>query len=244
MTGYIRVNTMKNIISSVKTLLTAPFGEELAATVVLHQRIAAHTYHVRLASEALRHLPYVPGYTVDVRLGGPDAPHRKYSVWNYEPEAGLLDLAICTFSAGAGAHWVQRLRVGMAVRLRHPRGKLTLLDGYDTYYLLGDATALGHLYELHRNLRLKQQAVGCVYLHEAADLYADLDGSYPLPHRVFQPLRPEQVVAHMRELLPPAPGHDVAYITGDPATCVALTRLLREEWGLPPQQVRTKPFWR
>ncbi len=234
---------MRDILSPVKTLLAAPFGGELTASVVAHRRVAAHTYHVRLVGEALRQLPYVPGYTVDVLLGGSGAPHRKYSVWNYEPAAGLLDLAICTFSAGAGARWEQ-LRVGMPVLLQPPRGKLTLLDGYDTYYLLGDATALSHLYELHRNLRLNQQAVGCVYLHDEADLYADLDGSYPLPHHVFRPLRPEQVVARVRELLPPAPGHDVAYVTGDPATCVALTRLLREQWGLPPQQVRTKPFWR
>lgn len=236
---------MSKLLSSVKTILTSPFtGGELAATVVAHQRIAAHTYHVRLAGEALRHLPYVPGYTVQVLLGGPGAPDRKYSVWNYEPEAGLLDLAICTFSGGAGAHWVQRLRVGMPVLLQAPRGKLTLLDGYQTYYLVGDATALSHLYELHRNLRLSQQPVGCVYLQAEADLYPDLDGSHPLPHRVFQPLRPADVVAYVRELLPPTPGHDVAYLTGDPATCVALTRLFREEWGLPPQQVRTKPFWR
>lgn len=235
---------MQNIISAAKALLAAPFGGELVATVIMHRRVAAHTYHVRLVGEALRRLPYVPGYTVNVLLGGSGSPHRKYSVWNYEPEAGLLDLAICTFSGGAGAHWVQQLQLGAPVLLQPPRGKLTLLDGYDTYYLLGDATALSHLYELHRNLRLNQQAVSCVYLHDEADLYADLDGSYPLLHRVFRPLRPEQVVAHVRELLPPAPGHDVAYITGDPATCVALTRLLREEWGLPPQQVRTKPFWR
>ena len=222
----------------------SPLLVELAATVMAHARVAAHTYHVRLVGESLRHLPYTPGYTVDVLLGGPGAPHRKYSVWNYEPAAGLLDLAICTFSGGAGAHWVQRLRVGAPVLLSPPRGKLTLLDGFDTYYLLGDATALAHLYELHRNLRLSQHAVGFVYVHAAADMFADLDGSFPLPYQVCQPLRPAQVVAQVRELLPPAPGHDVAYITGDPTTCMALTHLLREQWGLPPQQVRTKPFWR
>jgi NADPH-dependent ferric siderophore reductase len=222
----------------------APPQQELAATVVAHSRVAAHTYHVRLRGESLRHLPYLPGYTVDVQLGGPSAPPRKYSVWNYEPETGLLDLAVCTFSGGAGAHWVQGLRVGAAVLLRPPRGKLTLLDGYNTYYLLGDVTALAHLYELHRNLRLSQEAVGFVYAHAAADVFADLDGSFPLPYQVVHPLRPAKVVAQVRELLPPAPGHDVAYITGEPATCVALTHLLREEWGLPSQQVRTKPFWR
>ena len=145
---------MKNLLTSAQSLLAAFVAGELAATVVAHQRIAAHTYHVRLAGAALRHLAYVPGYTVDVLVGPAGAPHRKYSVWNYEPEAGLLDLAICTFSGGAGARWVQQLAVGAVVLLRPPRGKLTLLDGFDTYYLVGDATALAHLYELHRNLRL------------------------------------------------------------------------------------------
>ena len=235
---------MTNLFSVVKSLLTAPFGDELAATVTRHQRVAAHTYHVQLVGEALRHLAYVPGYTVDVQVGGASAPYRKYSVWNYETEAGQLDLAICTFSGGVGAQWVPGLRVGTLVRLRPPRGRLTLLDGYDTYYLLGDATALAHLYELRRHLQPGQRAVGGIYLHAEADLYADLDGGYPLPHCVVAPHQPTQVVAHVRALLPSTPGRDVAYITGEPATCVALTRLLREQWGLSPRQVRTKPFWR
>ena len=88
------------------------------ATVAQVQRVAAHTYRISLTGPALLDWLYVPGQTLNVFFGlglaGLAASLRKrtYSVWGYEAGRNQLELAVCTFSDGPGAHWAAQCQPG------------------------------------------------------------------------------------------------------------------------------------
>jgi NADPH-dependent ferric siderophore reductase len=91
-------------------------------------------------------MQYIAGFTVNIFLGNPNyetnCEDRKYSFWNYEPIHQIADFAICTFSKGKRAEWVQKLQQGDTIYFKPPRGKYFTDNGETNYLLIGDITSL------------------------------------------------------------------------------------------------------
>lgn len=88
--------------------------------VLEKKQISAHTFHLKIQSNYFAEMQYIPGFTMDIFLGNPiynlQIEKRKYSFWNYEPVCQVADFAICTFSNGKGAEWIQLLQAGNTVQ--------------------------------------------------------------------------------------------------------------------------------
>lgn len=221
-----------------------------SAEVVAVQHLGAHAYRLTLQGPALVGWAYTPGQTLNVFFGLAPAlaesslRERTYSIWGYDPVAGRLNLAVCTFSAGAGAHWAARCRIGDRVYFYGPGGKFLLDPTAPAYALLGDVSCLAHLYELRRHLPTGAPVVSVVHARHAADYFPDLDGTFPLQVVVADDFSATQYLSAAQEQglqsVPPA----LIYWGGPQATCVAGHRLLQHEWRWPSHLLKTKPFWK
>lgn len=221
----------------------------LQSGIVLEKKqIAAHTYHLKVRSEDFKKMHYVAGFTVDIYVGNPlnDARcvDRKYSFWNYEPVHHVADFAISTFSNGPGAKWIQNLRQGEPVFFKPPKGKLLADNSAENYLLIGDITSLSHLYEINRNLAVSKNVFSFIYAQKEADLFADIDNSFPFHHYIIAPLLTEMVMNRIIAQLPGSLNNTIAYIFGHPEICNRLHSYLKNERNMPVQNLRTKPFWK
>jgi NADPH-dependent ferric siderophore reductase len=216
-------------------------------TISRVQRIADHTYHITLHGPDLANLAYTPGNTLNVffDLSGPEAALRKrtYSIWHHDSVAGTVELTVCTFSDGPGARWARHCRPGDEVHLFGLGGKFLLDAAAPAYCLLGDVSALSHLYALRRPLLPMQQVFGFVHAHAQADCFPDLDGTLPLPFVVADQLSAAGVLAGLAAQGLGPEVECLYYIGGPKALCVETQRLLRQQWKVPVQRLKAKPFW-
>jgi NADPH-dependent ferric siderophore reductase len=221
-----------------------------AATVARVQRVAAHAYRLTLTGPALMDWPYVPGQTLNVFFGlhavGAAASLRKrtYSVWGYDAGRNHLELAVCTFSDGPGAHWAAQCRPGDPVQFYGPGGKFLLDPTAPAHAFLGDVSCLSHFYALRRQVPPGVPVVSVVHARHRADVFADLDGRFPLHVEVADTFAAADYLraaeAQGLRTGPPA----LVYWGGPAATCVEGHRLLQREWQWPAARLKTKPFWK
>jgi len=221
------------------------------ATVARAERIAAHAYRITLTGPALLDWAYVPGQTLNVFFGlgavGVAASLRKrtYSVWDYDAARQELELAVCTFSDGPGAHWAAQCQAGDTVHFYGPGGKFLLNTTAPAQVFLGDVSSLAHFYALRRQVPAGMPVLSVIHARHQDDVFADLDGTFPLHVEVAETLSAAQYLQAaeaqgLRTLL----GAQV-YWGGSEATCVAGHRLLQSSaWQWPPATLKTKPFWK
>lgn len=212
------------------------------------KQINRHVFHLKIQSPDFEKMEYIPGFTIDIFLGNcelsPDLETRKYSIWNYEPIHQIIDVAICTFSNGMGAHWVTTLKKDDLIYFKSPKGKLLVDDSANYYYLIGDITSLSHLYEINRNLSVDKKIFSFIYAYNKRDVFPDLDGSFPLDSYIINPLIPETVKQKINALEPKIEGNGIAYILGEPKTVIALHDYFKNEKQWDIKSLKAKPFWK
>lgn len=216
------------------------------AILTYKQQIAPHSYHVRLQSDALKGHRFTAGEHLRLFVGiGRDTAMnskvRTYSIWAFDSTTGTADLAVCTHSNGIGSTWIREVTVGKAIHYMGPKGKLVIDRAARSHLLIGDPSALSHLYAIRSQLSAAQQASGLLYTPDEADYYADLDGVRPfeLARLHYDPTqalidRAEQ----LKSTLPPAL---TIYLAGDMRVCQSLGRHFRQNWQH--AEVRVKGFW-
>lgn len=219
-----------------------------SGTVLENKQIATHTFHLKIQSDDFSKMQYVAGFTVDIFLGNPfydsNCENRKYSFWNYEPVYHIADFAICTFSNGKGAEWIQKLQQGDSIYFKPPRGKLLADNNAENYLLIGDITSLSHLYEINRNLAVSKTIFSFIYAEQQADFFADIDNSFPFNHYIIKPVPSHILVDKIISNLPENLNDTIAYIFGHPEICITLHNYLKNERNIHLQNLRTKPFWK
>lgn len=219
------------------------------ARVLSRRPIARQVEHLTIGGPELEGLPFVPGQHLRVRVahGGAAAfggMVRTYSIWNYEPASGTIDLAICTHSNGPGARWVRRLEAGDEILFSGPKGKFTVEDFAGVQLMIGDVSSLAHLYQIRRGLGPHRSVHGIIFLEGSQESFADLDGSQPFE---FVRLKGDPVLSLMRRiattesLLNSTPG--LVYLGGEGRICIRLQSYFRDALGWPRRQVKAKPFW-
>ncbi|MCP9752665.1 FAD-binding oxidoreductase [Ferruginibacter sp. HRS2-29] len=212
------------------------------------KQIAGHTFHLKIQSNDFNQMQYVAGFTVDIFLGNPlsqlDCEDRKYSFWNYEPLNNVADFAICTFSQGKGASWIQKLQQGDIIYFKPPKGKLLVDNNAGYYLMIGNITALSHLYEINRNLPQTKKTFSFIYTYRRQDIFADIDGSFPFNYYIINPLSADAVKSKIIQVLPKFEGKGIAYILGEPETCIALQHYFKNEKHWDSKSLKTKPFWK
>jgi len=212
-------------------------------------RLSASAYHIRLHSESLKSIDFTPGHFIrlGVGVGNNEASLkdkvRSYSVWNLDKTNGTMDLAIATHSNGIGAKWVENCEVGMEVSFTWKTGKFIQDNSADSYLMIGDLSALSHLYIINRHLPAEKQVESLLYSQNIEELYPDLNGEYPFNFYQMEQNPIERIKQKISEIIPSMKGLKMIYIAGDSRLCIALSKYLRQEMNWDTKQLKIKPFW-
>lgn len=219
------------------------------ASIVKKEQISASVYKIRIKSESIKKEVFVPGYFLRLGIGiGNDElafkdKVRSYSVWNIDQTEGFLDLAIATESKGIGANWVATCKEGDVVYFKWKKGKFLVDKTADSYLMIGDLSALSHLYILNRHLPETKQVHSVVYSQNSNDFFEDIDGTNPFNFYCLEQNSVSEILTKLKEIIPKMKGHKMVYIAGDSRVCIALNQYFKKELNWNTQQIKTKPFW-
>jgi NADPH-dependent ferric siderophore reductase len=210
--------------------------------------LGRHAFHIRIQSESFKTAAYVPGYFLRLFCGkGRDVALkdkiRSYSVWNYDRNKGSIDLAVCLHSDGPGATWAKECTIGDGIHFSWHQGKFIVDSSADYYVFVGDLSALGHLYEIRRNLPVTKKVVSIIYGEDEADFFPDIDHTHPFDFYTM-PVNPGLLLIDiLQQALQGQNGSGMVYIGGDSRVCVTLNQYFKQErkWGV--RQIKAKPFW-
>ena len=218
------------------------------ATVTYKAKVSPDTFHIKIKGDGFLGYTYTPGEHLRLFVGmdkdtALDQKLRTYSIWAHDATEGVVDIAICTHSAGIGATWVQQVAVGDMIHYMGPRDKLIIDPSGGAALMIGDASALSHLYAIRRGIPETKKVIGLIYADHKSDLYADIDGS--LPFRFLQlPLHPtEQIIKEINSVRDQLPSNTIAYLAGDARLCKDIGRYLRQDLNWDSWQVKSKGFW-
>ena len=148
-----------------------------------------------------------------------------------------------TQSNGSGAKWVEQRQIGDNVYFSWKKGNFILDESADSYLMIGDLSALSHLYIICRNLSKNKQVESIIYSQHIKELFTDIDGTNPF--NFFElPQNPiNEIISKVKEIVPKMNGKKIVYIGGDSRICVALNKYFKQELNWNPKQIKTKPFW-
>ncbi|SNQ51164.1 Siderophore-interacting protein [Frankia canadensis] len=233
----------------------------LRVQVAAVEPLAARTRRIVLAGAPLIDLPWTPGQSVSVLFVDPSAPgswlrnprdmKRSYSVWDADPTAGRLELAVYDHGGDSpGATWSRTVQPGDDVITTKPDGHLTARPDAAHHLFVGDDTAAVPLSAILRALPAGTEARAIFECDDPADELPppgarDATATFRTTwvHRkgasaASSPLLPRAVA----ELdLPEQPG--VAYVAGEARTVQSVRNHLVNDRGWPRRAVLTEPFW-
>jgi len=221
---------------------------EIFSGIILQKnKIAEHTYHIKIQSMDLSRIHYIPGFSIDIFLSNPYynplSEVRRYSFWNYEPVYHVADFAINTFSNGKGAQWVQTVQEGDTIFFKEPSSEISMNDTADHYFLIGDIIALSHLYEINRALSVSKQVSSFIYAEHQEDIFPDLDHSFPLETHIIESLDPQKIIELISLNFPEHKTNTIAYILGDSKTVSYIYNYLKDNPMYDISTIYIKSFW-
>ncbi len=236
----------------------------LKAVIISNEKIAAHTYHLKVQGEDIKNIDYTPGMHMKVVVDSSDdslqnIKLRSYSIWDFDSEKGTIDIAVCTHSSGLGSKWIEQAEAGNDFYF-FLKKTLIVDDSADNYFFIGDISTLGHFYKVNRALPKDKKVFSFMYGNET-DFFSDIDGTkpfdfYPLPSDKHLPAPIDFLIEKITNTLNElhfqnatankeltTGNYTIAYIGGDARVCAELTAFFTRKLGWHPTQIKMKSFW-
>ncbi|WP_179320123.1 siderophore-interacting protein [Winogradskyella helgolandensis] len=219
------------------------------ATIIEKVTLSKSAFRIRLQGDSIRKATFTPGAFLRMAVGiGKEELSmkdkiRSYSIWDIDKEKGTLDLAIATHSNGVGSQWTKDCKEGDIVHYKWKKGNFTADDSADSYIMIGDLSALSHLYMINRNIGKDKQIVSVIYNSDKSDFFSDIDGRFPFNFYELPEFPYHEIIVQLKEIIPTLKGKMIAYIAGDSRTCIALNHFFRKELHWDTKRIKTKPFW-
>lgn len=212
-------------------------------------QISESVYKIKIKSEDISNLEFAAGHFLRLGVGiGKDEISfkdkvRSYSIWDIDKKNKTIDLAIATDSKGIGAKWVENCTTDQTVYFKLKKGNFVVDDAADSYLMIGDLSAISHLYIIKRNLSADKQVESIIYSQTLNDLFADIDGNKPFNFYELKQNPYDEIINKIQGLIPKMQGRKMVYIAGDSRICVALNKYFKNELNWNTKQIKTKPFW-
>ncbi|EPR68559.1 siderophore-interacting protein [Cyclobacterium qasimii] len=219
------------------------------AVIVEKSKLSEGAYKIRLKSEGIASVDFVPGYFLRLGIGidkediSLKDKMRSYSVWDINKSQGYIDLAIATHSNGIGSVWAKQCKAGDKVYYKWKKGNFLVDNSADSYLMIGDLSALSHLYMINRNLPKEKKVTGIIYSQDKNELFPDLAGTKPFDFHELALNPKEEIMALVKESVSKMSGKKMVYIAGDSRVCVQLNKYFRKELKWESKQIKIKPFW-
>ena len=213
------------------------------------EKLTSSTYKIQIKSDSVKKINFVPGCFLRLGVGiGKDNTDKKdkvrsYTIWDINKKNNTIDIAVATHSNGIGAKWVKDCKVGDVIYFKTKRGKFIVDNSADSYLMIGDLSALSHLYMINRNLTEDKQVSSLIYSENINDLYVDIDGKKPFDFYDIKPNNSDKIISKIQAVIPKLKGEKMVYIAGDSRICIKLNHYFKKELNWNTKQIKTKPFW-
>lgn len=170
---------------------------------------------------------------------------RTYSVHDYDPKAGWIDLIVHLHGNGPGSLWAEAAKAGEQALLFGPLGSFVLNQTADWHLFLGDETGAPALQPMLRSLSPEVPAFATFEADQEDDRLAPVQDRIE-ERWVFrkgqEPGRSSPLVASLADFDPPA-GFGTAYLAGEMGATLGMRDFLLKEKGFQRRQIRCKTFW-
>ena len=210
------------------------------------EKIANYTFHLRLKlSSPISN--YVAGQQLRIFVGLDNVLAfndiiRTYSVWHYNANTLEVDIAVCTFSNGQGAKWAIEINVGDTVYFSGPKGKFIFDNSAETYFLLGDISALGPLYEIARQINYNKKINSFIYSKDKSDFFKDKFSHTNFNFFTFNTNAVEEIILLIDNIEVDIK-KTIIYIAGEANFCKEINAYFRKSKMIETKRIFTKPFW-
>lgn len=229
----------------------AVFGREKwigrTGKVVETEMVTPHMKRVRLAGPELRHQEWGKGHHIRLFVNPLTKLHdalRTYSVWYYDPEAGIVDLLMLMHGEGPGSQWIEKVQVGDSATFIGLMGRFRPKPEASYCLMAAEETGAVALQGLWKAMPEGTRVYGCFEADSPEEALPAVPGlNLPWVYRHGKAASPESgLVAAIKQIeLPSEPG--IAYVAGETKTVLAIRKYLIEEKGWPKQLIQAKPFW-
>ena len=219
------------------------------AIITDKRKISEAVYHIQIKGESIKNMDFVPGHFIRLAVGITDNNTskkdmiRSYSIWDINKENGTMELAIATHSDGVGAKWAKNCSVGDVIHFKTKKGKFLVDKSADSYLMIGDLSALSHLYMISRHLPSDKKVQSLIYNENLEELYTDIAANIHFSFYELASNSQEAILAIIKDKLPELKGEKMVYIAGDSRVCVFLNQYFRIELNWDTKRIKTKPFW-
>ena len=172
---------------------------------------------------------------------------RDYTPMRIDMQRRELAVEFVIHGDGPASTWAAQATPGQWIGINGPRGSMLTPDGYDTYLLMGDETALP---AIARYLEEMQPGTRTIVFVEVAD--AGEERHLPTAaNAAITWLHRNGLEAGITALLETAlrtasvlPDSTYAWVAGEIETARRIRRYLTEEMGMARSQVRAAGYWR
>jgi len=169
---------------------------------------------------------------------------REYTPVAHDPAAGWVDLDLLVHDHGAGSHWAATAELGSACAVGGPRRSNAVAGEPDSLFLAGDETAIPAITRFLRQRRPGTTARVLVEVSEENRLV-------PVPTDAATDLtvlvRPGDNLSDALgglSLGDRPPGNVLCFVAAESAVVPVARGLLLDRWGVPPEAVIVKGYWR
>lgn len=176
---------------------------------------------------------------------GERPPMREYTVRRFDPVAHELDVRVLLHGNGPVARWAAEARVGDRVGVTGPRVSKLMPDGFASYLLVGDLTAvpaiarwLGVLPEgaMAQVLIAARTEADVIELQCAQPIWVLWLTDLAVPEADHLPLALEQLKLYSPDTF--------AWAAGEAVAMKSVRRVLLEQHGLPSEDVKVTGYWK
>ena len=164
---------------------------------------------------------------------------RDYTPHRYDGALGELDIVFVLHDTGPASAWAVQARTGDRLGIGGPRGSFVIPDGYDWFWMIGDATALPAI-----SRRLGELPAG-----RRVTVILSVDGG----ERIDLPSRADVDIVWLDEgrslpdavaAMPLPSGEGYVWAAGEASAMRAVHSLLVQDRGLPKSRIRAASYWK
>jgi NADPH-dependent ferric siderophore reductase len=172
---------------------------------------------------------------------GPKPAMRDYTPRRIDLAAGELDIDFVLHGDGPAATWAAQAAPGQYLHMGGPRSSTVVPDSFESYWLIGDETALPAIARRLEALPAGRRVLAVIEIEDAAERQplhsaAELEVIWVERHH-------QRLTEVVRQLTPP-PGTLYAWVATEAKLSRTLRRVLLDEHQVDEQALKAAGYWR
>jgi hypothetical protein len=207
--------------------------------IVYTGKIAAHSWHLKIAAAPHSDPDSISGYALPVLVGD---TWQRFPVWNVDTIHHVLEIVVTAGINDPVYQWVTEKKPGDMINMLQPMPLFSDPPDTETCYLIGNVYSLAFLYQVNRNLPFVKNVESFILSDVAGAFFPDTDKSYPFNYEVVYPYTPERVLDVFAHTFKKQQTDSTIFLLADTATNNTFARFFTQDAGYDEKQIKIVTF--